>query len=1111
MSQLTVYKASAGSGKTFTLTAEYIAHLLQGDPSMYRHILAVTFTNKATAEMKERILQYLWELSELPKDAKKDEHDFLQAVMNLLPSDITINDIRSRAKEALRALTHDYDHFHVETIDSFFQSLLSNLAHELGLAAGFKVDLDDKEAISKGVDRLMAELPNRKQVMDWVLNYIQERIDDNQRWDITTEVNSLARELMKEHFMRHDEELKLLLDDNKKLGAYRGKLRSIKEEVYNNLTNAAKILDEEILNHGKGYEDFSYGKNRIRPFIQNTAKGEFNEPSATIIDLQDSYEKWLKKTDLKNADLTAHAENMRQLLCKVIDLQKQALPIINSCDLSLRHINPLRLLNEIGREVNTINKENNRFMLAKTPQLFDKLVEENDSSFVFEKAGTTFRHVMIDEFQDTSSLQWKNFKKLLVENMASGNGCLLVGDVKQSIYRFRGGDWSILNNIKNEFRNVTPKIENLEKNFRSAQNVISFNNSFFPIAAKALDEHGHTDETIQQIYADVEQQVNDKTGGNVRIKLYKNNKEKEKEENEIELDEDLELDMAMEDDLALQIQKMNNEGVPYNKMAILVRNNRDASTILAHFALKYPDIQLISDEAFLLSASPAVQLIVHALRCINDKVDLNEYNQRTQGKHHNKPDTIALAYVTHSYRNDVLGENLEWTDIINRYDELLPTEFSAEKRKLLKDKPLYELCEELIKIFQLNKAEGAAPYLFAFLDHILAFLEDNPSDIERFLAFWDENLYKKAVPAGDVEAVRILTIHKSKGLAFHTVLLPYCHWDIEKNHKDELLWCEPQKAPYNELPLVPVPLSKTVENSIYAEQYAEERLQRRIENLNLLYVALTRAKQNLYIWANVSYKKEKDKKSKETNFVLEPSTIGNLICMSLEEMDTENLTKEEDADVWHYSVAEPKRKSSTTRKEQTHNPLKFRRNPKIVELRSCDNKVEFMQSNRAQEFLAEDSNEEKTLQESYISQGKLLHRLFANIRTTEDIDRSLLEFQQQGLIANDKAADNLRILIDKRMKNPIVADWFDGSWQLFNECTILSRDKDGVLKQQRPDRVMVKGKNAVIVDFKFGNPQQRYREQVEKYSQLLQRMGYNSIKAYLWYVYTGNIDEVISC
>ena len=1075
MSILTVYKASAGSGKTFTLAAEYIARLLQGEPGMYRHILAVTFTNKATAEMKERILQRLWDLSMLPDNIRKEDDDFLNKIMDLLP-DVSIADIRKRAADALHALTHDYDRFHVETIDSFFQSLLSNLAHELGLAAGFKVDLDDKEAISKGVERLMAELPERKQVMEWVLNYIQERIGDNKRWDITAEVNSLARELMKEHFMRHDEELQKLLDDNKVLGAYRGKLKNMKSEAADGLSQAAQVLNEAIEGHGNGYGDFSNGNRSLRPFVQRMGKGDFKEPSDALMKWLDSTDKWLKKADLKNASLVEHADKMRELLNSVVQLREHAMPIINSCDLSLRHINPLRLLNEISREVNTINNENNRFMLAKTPQLFDKLVEGDDASFVFEKAGTTYRHVMIDEFQDTSTLQWKNFKKLLVENMASGNGCLLVGDVKQSIYRFRGGDWSILNHIDTEFANGKPAIHNLDQNFRSAENIIEFNNLFFPLAAQVLDEHGNTGTLIQDIYSDVRQNINHKPGGCVRIRLY-DEKKGETEETETE-------ELSMEDDLALQIRNLHDEqGIPYNKIAILVRYNRSTGSILTHFAQHYPDIPLVSDEAFLLSASPAVQLVVHALRCLNDAND-----------------TIAAAYVSHCYHDEILGEQLRWTDIVEKKEELLPEAFRAEQREELKEMPLYELCELLIKIFRLNEGEGAAPYLFAFLDQVLSFLEDSPSDIAKFLNYWDESLCNKPVPAGEVEGVRILTIHKSKGLAFHTVLLPYCDWSIEKDHLDSLLWCEPKTAPYNEIPLIPVPLAsgKTVQQSIYADDYEQEHQQRRIENLNLLYVAFTRAQQNLYIWAQ----------AKEA-FPADP-TIGDLIRQGLLHCENKGLHKTEGEDEWRFAVTKPAAAPRAPRKEGKEvkvNPLEIHPESEFVELKSFDTKVEFMQSNKAKDFLSDTEDAAEEQQESYISQGKLLHRLFANIRTREDIPRALLEFEQEGLIATGKPAERLHKLIEKRMADPLVATWFDGSWQLFNECTILSRDENGILHPQRPDRVMVKGKEAVVIDFKFGKPQQRYRDQVTHYADLLKRMGYGPIKAFLWYVYTGEVDK----
>lgn len=1076
MNQLTVYKASAGSGKTFTLAAEYIARLLEGEPGTYRHILAVTFTNKATAEMKERILQRLWDLSVLPSDTQCGDNDFLDKLRTLLPA-LSVSDIRTRAGEALHALTHDYDRFHVETIDSFFQSLLSNLAHELGLAAGFKVDLDDREAIAKAVDRLMEKLPENPQIMKWVLSYIQERIEENKRWDITAEVNVLARELMKERFMHHDKELQEMLDNGQALTDYRNQLGKEAEAKAKSIKEAADIFDQTVVQSG-GYENFSNGERIIHSYIKNLQNSIFDkEPSDSLLKRIDDSMLWLKKADQKKADKVGLAEKLRELLAMTEELREKGADTINSCQLSLRHINPLRLLNEISRELNAINQENNRFMLAKTPQLFDALVEDEDASFVFEKAGTTYQHVMIDEFQDTSTLQWKNFKKLLVENMASGNGCLLVGDVKQSIYRFRGGDWGILNRIDREFKNGKPVINNLAQNFRSTENVISFNNAFFPVAAGLLDQHGETGNTISRLYADVAQEINSKAGGKVRICLYENKKRGESDDAE----------MAMADDLARQIISLHEEqGLPYSKIAILVRFNKSAGKILSYFAKEYPQLPLISDEAFLLEASPAVQLLVHALRCLKDDND-----------------TIARAYVARTYRNEVLGEKMEWTAIVGREEELLPEGFRAEHYAELQGMPLYELCEHLVAVFALEGCKGAAPYLFSFLDQVLSFLEDNPSDIGQFLTFWEESLCRKAVPAGEVEGVRILTIHKSKGLAFHTVLLPYCDWSIEKEHLDSLLWCEPKEAPYNKLPLVPIPLSsgKKVQHSIYAEEYNQEHLQKRIENLNLLYVAFTRAQQNLYIWARGA-----------EQLPAQP-TIGDLIATTLSRLSDQQLTCEEEngGKVWTFAVEvsavrpRPKKAAGKT----PHNPLEIRPETEMVELHTFESRVQFMQSNNARKFLAEPDEDADNVQENYISQGKLLHQLFANIRTLDDIDRVLLDFEQDGLIRKGKAADALRLLIDKRMENPLAASWFDGSWKLFNECTILSRDGAGHLRIQRPDRVMTRKGETVVVDFKFGKPRQSYHEQVAQYAALLQRMGYPAVKAYLWYVYTGEVVQVV--
>ena len=500
---LLVYKASAGSGKTYTLSAEYIARLLCGTPDTYRHILAVTFTNKATAEMKERILQYLWELG-------YTDTDFKETILKIAPH-LTEEQIRTKAQTALKAIIHDYDHFRVETIDSFFQSLLSNLAHELGLTANFKVNINDKEVIEKSVDKMMKEIENTPEALAWVLDYIEERISEGKKWDISRDIKKLGNNLLKEKLLRAEEQLKTFFSNSQQILRYRKILTDIKEEAHDHLKNAAEHLEHEISLLTNDYSNFSKGNN-LRVYLQKLKEGILDPSTGTINNYIADTNNWLRKADQTNAFLIEKAEGFREILIEVEKMRACCLSIVNSCKLSSQPIKPMRLLNVIAKEMEIINKENNHFMLAKTPLLFDQLIGENDTSFVLEKAGINFHHIMIDEFQDTSTLQWRNFKKLLIESLASeGNKCLLVGDLKQGIYRFRGGDWNILNNISSEFKNATPEIRSLSTNFRSAPHIIDFNNMYFPLAAKHLDDiTGKTD--ISKIYEDVHQE-NDKKKG----------------------------------------------------------------------------------------------------------------------------------------------------------------------------------------------------------------------------------------------------------------------------------------------------------------------------------------------------------------------------------------------------------------------------------------------------------------------------------------------------------------------------------------------------------------------------------------------------------------------
>lgn len=1048
---LTVYKASAGSGKTFTLATRCIALLLAAPASSYRHILAVTFTNKATAEMKERILGQLFGLSRgLPSSA-----DYLDTIRPALPG-LGDEEIRRRAADVLHRIVHDYDRFRVTTIDSFFQGVVTNMAHELGLSANFRVDINDTDVIDQAVDRLMAGLQPNTAVLRWVIGYIRERIDDNRRWDITREVKRLARNLLRERYLMLENRLRDALSDDEHLNGFRRKLREQDEAAADHMESAARYLEEAMEERGLGFDAFSRGT-ALATYLRKLADGVPDAPTATVEAYLSAPEKWLRKADQKRPELVAACEELRGILETVENFRREYAQAHSNYVLTTANLGPLRLLGEIGRELTQINEEANRFMLAKVPILLNRLIGSDDAPFVFEKAGTTFLHVMIDEFQDTSTLQWRNFKTLLLENMSAGNSCLLVGDVKQSIYRFRGGDWGILAGIRKEFPRHPVDVQELTTNYRSQRRVIDFNNRFFARAAAILDELSPTegDDRIATLYADVAQRcAADGDGGYVRVHFT---------DRRAGGDVGRPADDLRMDDLEAQVRSLHAAGLPYSAMAVLVRWNKEAAALIDRFATDCPDVPLVSDEAFLLAASEAVQLLVHAMRYLADPTD-----------------TIALAFVArHSS-----AAAADWAACEGDHPAALADTEFISRREILQTLPLYELQEELIRLFGLDRRPGQAAYLMAYLDQVLAFLDDNPSDIRLFLEHWTDVLSGRSIPAAEVEGLRVLTIHKSKGLQFHTVLLPFCDWAIERDRPDDLLWCEPAEAPYDELPLVPVPTRAMARDSIYAADYEHEHFQRRIENLNLLYVAFTRAEKNLLVWTK-GYANPKG-----------TSTICDLIKKTLgEELD----------DTFESGV--PVSTVGGRTRTDDGNRLTTRPEPLGIGFHTYPSRVAFRQSNRSQEFLAQAGDPDRR-QGEYIGQGILLHKIFSALDTAADVDRVLDSFEAEGLLGEQIRKDSLRHLICRRLSSPQTAPWFDGSWQLFREVAILSRDAGDRLLVRRPDRVMVRGNETVVVDFKFGKPREEHDAQVREYLGLLSDMGRSSPRGFLWYVFTNTVVEV---
>ena len=396
------------------------------------------------------------------------------------------------------------------------------------------------------------------------------------------------------------------------------------------------------------------------------------------------------------------------------------------------------------------------------------------------------------------------------------------------------------------------------------------------------------------------------------------------------------------------------------------------------------------------------------------------------------------------------------------------------------------MVERLFTLFHLEKLENESAYVCAFYDQVSKFLQDTGSDLDAFLRNWDENIHEKTIQSDQVNGIRLISIHKSKGLEFDNVIIPYCDWMLEMR-MGNTIWCKPEEAPFNELPLVPIDYSSKLADSIYQKDYAHEHLQNCVDNLNLLYVAFTRAANNLFIFGKRDASNSRSALIQEvlTEWGVEPGE------------KTETIVYEEGTLML----------SSEDKEKKTANKFLLPVTPVSVNIESHDSPVVFKQSNSSRDFIHDDDNE--TEQTRYIKMGNVMHKLFSTIRTTEDIPHALCELELSGVLYDeDVSAERLKEMLRKRLSSPQVADWFSPRWTLFNECSIISINDDGELQERRPDRVMTDGKEMIVVDFKFGRPREEYSDQVREYMNLLRSMGHTNVKGYLWFVYTNKIEEV---
>ena len=1078
MSALKLYKASAGSGKTYTLALEYIKELLLGGADNYRHILAVTFTKDATGEMKERILSDLYGLAFATVDSKS----FLNSLQSALkeagrPMEESL--IRKKAGEILHAIIHDYSRLYITTIDSFFQKVLRNLARELGRGSKFNIEMNSAKVRWEAVNSMIENAHKNPQLIQWLTVYVENKLEQDGNWRFKDEVYDFSACIYDEFFQEHEAALLSQLNKNPSIFSDLIKYHfSLLQEYKKYFKQTYRHVINLLNTYNLDTSDF-YLKGIVFDFWRNLAENQKADITITVEKLLNGGENWSTKTHKRRNDIIELAENhLIALLSDTVDICRKQ----DTSNLILGNIHQLGLVWYIAEEINRINAENNSFMLSDTALFLHRMIDASDSPFIYEKIGAEIRHVMIDEFQDTSHLQWNNFKVLLSDILANNRFSMIVGDVKQSIYRWRNGDWRILNNIGKE---LSVQEKSLDVNYRSEKKVVQFNNDFFSEAGILLDN-----KYKEELFTSIESPFY-----SVYNKKDVNQRTPEKEDNgyvSVEFLQDSETEKYKDVVLLTLLEKirlLQNTDIHSGDICILVRNNNQIRWIADYFSSQkenYPELakenylDIVSNEAFQLNSSLSVKIIIEALKTkaypenLVYKANMEHFlsfvpnvsSPKTRNSEHDYHGIAGLRFATPAM-----------TCISN------PVTRNPKPETM----PLLELISYLYRFYGLERIEGQSAYLFFFFDAVTDYLKNNSADIHSFLNFWDDELSQKTIPAGEgIGGIRAMTVHKAKGLQFHTVLIPYCNWELNPK-KNPIVWCSPKKGFYD-LKLLPVSYAEKMKNTIFSEEYRNETALSWLDNLNLLYVAFTRAEQNLIIFG---------KNKKQLSSLENVKNVSDLLQWIIPEL---NRNQEKDSDHYENGFLTNIRKTT----EETANILRQTppsMNVDFVSGEFLEGKSVFKQSNQSREFIRSDS----PARDNYITHGNIMHSLFAAIYTIDDIEKVVERFVSEGLILHSEK-DDYKNKIHSYLQNPKVKDWFSGKYTVYPEFSIIIKEQ-GTVTTKRPDRVLLSGDSAIVIDYKFGEPHRSHEKQMQEYLNLLKTMNYKNVAGYIWYVEKGEIRK----
>lgn len=1097
-----INKASAGSGKTYTLVKEYLImllgkkteggnYILDKHPNdNHRYILAITFTNKATEEMKSRIVETLDVLASNP-----DESPYITDLTTMLGA--SKDDISKSAGIAERQMLEDYTNFNVCTIDTFFQKILRTFAYEVNLSSNYGVELNDEYVVELGVNNLKTRLHDEsgkknKSLSHWLWMFVQDSIKNGSSWDVfykpkskKTVDNSLynfAKVLTNEVVKKNSKQLFDFLADPKNIQTFNVALNS----GITNLISEIKECVDEIFKmlEGPGIKANNYFT-KFLDALNNSAN------PFLIKDLDKKVEKKIADQSFVNKN---SAKVNESAICLYLEQIRDYGTVYASYKKILDLTYQLGLLGDINASMQDFANENNTILLSGTNDIVKRIIDGCETPFIYERIGMYLHNFLLDEFQDTSRMQWENLLPLVRNGLANGHDSLIIGDVKQSIYRFRNSDPQLLHSqLKVDFSNDSIKYnEGRSINWRSARNIVHWNNAFFQFLSMALN--------MDEFYADVEQEVspkNEKLPGHVVVarreipdkkKDTVGNNDSKTESNDNSNDNDSNFKEWAIEKMIVDLQSLLARGFKQKDIAVLSNTNREGQLAISRIMkwnIENPDKQMkvVSEESLLVISSPAVRIVVNILkmldRCEAHNEDGREMPMVLRRFEANRSEGMDTS---EAFEDAIVSKDEDIADYINR---LYETSKSA---------CLDSVVEQIIKS-QLSKqmTEENTPYLLAFLDSVVDFMSRYGSNIHHFLKWWDKVGPGLSISSPDnIDAIRVITIHKSKGLQFPCVLIPMFDWNFDQS---SIEWIETagfkDKLPKGVAIPPIVPVKRDNKSTLFDNEFKEIARSNIMDSLNKTYVACTRAQYELIIYTE---------NNKELGLQLSQflETCRNDNNNGIAPTPTENC----DPDVV-YELGKPMLRSDIPALNSDDNALPDNVESRIMPPYSVVSDVDRWKLT-SPDIIIDVRGTTRWV-------GEMLHKVMERVRTPKNLKKAFGRALHRGMITEEEH-DEYLALLSKRLADPRVADWFANDNRLMLERSVTI----GGNGQKRPDRVVIKPNGEIIiVDYKFGDRSDdndtKYKRQVAGYKRAVcDALGCRPgcVSGYVWYIHSGDILAV---